>query len=53
MLLLHFYETILGKGCLCFLTFDIGSFGVGVAGWEGSLIDGGQPKVHLAGVTFL
>lgn len=26
---------------------------MGLAGWEGSLIGGGQPKVHLAGVTFL
>lgn len=35
VLLLHFYETILEKGCLHFLTFDIESFGVVLNGWEG------------------
>lgn len=53
VLLLHFCETILEKGCLCFLTFDTESFVVGLDGWEVSLINGGQPHVLLAGVTFL
>lgn len=52
VLLLHFYEIILEKGCLCFLTFDTESFVVGLDGWEVSLINGGQPKVLLAGVNF-
>lgn len=33
------------NGHSCFLAFDIESFEVGLDGWEGSLINGGRPKV--------
>lgn len=42
-----------GKRMLVLSNLWYRNFGVGLAGWEGSLIDGGQPKVHLAGVAFL